>query len=153
MGSVDTESQRIGVRAYRAPDSRRNRTLLSGDGCVPSNVAALCYMGIKSVAATSAQWPAWRVGCFWAHCFVEIALHHVAFKPFVIAFDPVPAIDGLELFRHLPRHLKKSDAGAHGLVFNRLSDSKLKRHDVSFPVRHHNTTSVKAALDARMASS
>src|SRR5215213_2436665 len=113
----------------------------------PSGRQPLSHMGIKSVAATSAQRPAWRIGRFRAHRFVEIALPHVAFKPFVIAFDPIPAIDGLELFRHLPRHLEKPDARAHRLVFNRLSDGKLKRHDLSFPVRHHDTTSVKAALD------
>src|SRR4051794_6926126 len=78
-------------RAYQAPGAgfyRRPR------GCVsPSIGNPLSYMGIKSVAATSAQWSAWRIGLFRPHRFVEIALHHVAFKPFVVTFDPVAAID------------------------------------------------------------
>lgn len=106
--------------------------------------------GISSMPAAPAEPTRRRISRFRVRRCLEIALEHDPLKVLVIALDAVFAIDGLKLFRHLPCHAEEPDLRTNGLVFNRLSDGKLKRHSLCLAVRPSGKEALNPCHHRRM---
>jgi hypothetical protein len=113
------------IRHWPSPQNLSQR-LIFVDAMPPAKDFAEPERDLESVAAGTTQWAHRRVGFFHMQWLAEITFEHVAFEAFRIILDAINAIDSAELLRHLPDDFEETSLASRWLVFDRLSDSKLK---------------------------